>query len=991
MASTGNNKGSAANGTKNGKKRTADGSAKKAGSPTKKTVEETVKRTPEEKLEIFKKWLHANGTIVNPDVEVRIKHVEYKSKVAQRNGKSAVVGGKRVTLPEYEFGVYAKEAIDDDVVLCNMSRNTILSCKNCGIADLLAISGLDGSFGLSIALMYELALGVKSAWYGYLQSLPEVVDIPLFWSREQINLLGLVDESLCMKVFNDKKTISDEYRTVVRDFLEMNEDVFKYQDLDIHGPKFSLDSFKHATALATSRAYEVDYFHGISMVPFIDLFNHSSDEHAHFECEASVCPECGEFYCDCAEDDGAISGEDESVIDGDEFGTPHAGSDDEEMEDLIDEGSQEDDSSEETPRKKRLRLQDIVDGEDSETIQTDVVESPFDSDNDVEKDSVVFFNEDAKKGADKFKSIVEKLLGRELPAGAEEEVVDNDEVEQLIVDDKIKGDNDVFVPNWDTEEAPELFNIGEFMSESESDEDDDEEEVKGDAKTNKAKYFPTIDEDPIADCDDESLLQMRTIRSIEKGGEIFGKYGDFNDSDLLNKFGFVEGEKNEFNKIDLRFKDILENLLFCDVPVNSSKNAPTTMSKSLKKLMNSWSPEKRTIMGDIIDALNNTHKFDLATVTERAEWWESIGSRIAQDVITEITGPEEGEGNEDSMDEDDLYMDDGGDDEDDDDFTEGELVDSDDDAEEDEEEEKPMKSKKSKKDESVESLMDELESGLAGLDGEASEGSEDMEEDDFEDIDEDDEDDFEDEDSDEDEDEDEGEVDENGNKIAKYGETSFYVNSQGQTTISLLMFMSILVMKPTLFARFKKLVTSALLEGGVIDADSTTGHAHQLSFMLNMDPDTVTACLNSPHTELIRKYFLQIAYLHCAADNLSAGSWVVVNRTMGPQVFGLYSCVDENEFVPPEEEATLGFFDAGVMMGQHSTTSPTTLKIKSILTAILRAKMAAVKLDAIEEIQVIGVSDSSTVFDEQRVAQILALGNTRCSIMRKACELYMSF
>ncbi|TFK45041.1 hypothetical protein BDQ12DRAFT_46280 [Crucibulum laeve] len=54
-----------------------------------------------------------------------------------------------------------------------------------------------------------------------------------------------------------------------------------------------LQGFYHAYTLVSSRAFLVDAFHGLSMVPIADTFNHVVDNHVHLESDYNVCPECG--------------------------------------------------------------------------------------------------------------------------------------------------------------------------------------------------------------------------------------------------------------------------------------------------------------------------------------------------------------------------------------------------------------------------------------------------------------------------------------------------------------------------------------------------------------------------------------------------------------------------------------------------------------------------------------------------------------------------
>ncbi|KAI6149717.1 hypothetical protein BKA82DRAFT_399846 [Pisolithus tinctorius] len=65
--------------------------------------------------------------------------------------------------------------------------------------------------------------------------------------------------------------------------------------------EMSLLGFCHAYSLVSSRAFWVDAFHGLSMVPIADVFNHVNENHVHMESNFDVCVECGSFV-ECKHD-----------------------------------------------------------------------------------------------------------------------------------------------------------------------------------------------------------------------------------------------------------------------------------------------------------------------------------------------------------------------------------------------------------------------------------------------------------------------------------------------------------------------------------------------------------------------------------------------------------------------------------------------------------------------------------------------------------------
>lgn len=61
----------------------------------------------------------------------------------------------------------------------------------------------------------------------------------------------------------------------------------------------SLPGFCHAYSLVSSRAFLVDAYHGLAMVPIADAFNHTNENHVHMESDFDVCVDCGSLAeCD---------------------------------------------------------------------------------------------------------------------------------------------------------------------------------------------------------------------------------------------------------------------------------------------------------------------------------------------------------------------------------------------------------------------------------------------------------------------------------------------------------------------------------------------------------------------------------------------------------------------------------------------------------------------------------------------------------------------
>ncbi|KAI0769993.1 hypothetical protein C8Q74DRAFT_1369228 [Fomes fomentarius] len=143
-----------------------------------------------------------------------------------------------------------------------------------------------------------------SRWHGYLQSLPTaVVPIARLWAhRAAFPDDQDARDAACWisRTEVDKELQSDNGTSLLAD-------VDHYYTTDVVpvltsvGFHPSLSGFLHAYSLVCSRAFLVDAYHGLSMVPIADAFNHTQDNHVQLASEYDVCPTCGSL-CECPHD-----------------------------------------------------------------------------------------------------------------------------------------------------------------------------------------------------------------------------------------------------------------------------------------------------------------------------------------------------------------------------------------------------------------------------------------------------------------------------------------------------------------------------------------------------------------------------------------------------------------------------------------------------------------------------------------------------------------
>ncbi|KAF8806667.1 SET domain-containing protein [Phlegmacium glaucopus] len=224
------------------------------------------------------------------------------------------------------IGVYSVDSfIPPKITLVKIPKDLVLSVRSCSLSGLISVVpyGLDAQLSLSLALYIEILKGNQSKWHGYLQSLPtEIIDLPLFWDQSTNQddakdglealrwLRGTSVERILLAVPEDGSTLIDTictyYHHVVVPLLLDHLDLWRGPTSD-RTP--SLYGYYRSFSLVSSRAFLVDAYHGLSMVPIADAFNHIQENHVHLESDYNVCPDCGSLdECQHDRDDNSNQG-----------------------------------------------------------------------------------------------------------------------------------------------------------------------------------------------------------------------------------------------------------------------------------------------------------------------------------------------------------------------------------------------------------------------------------------------------------------------------------------------------------------------------------------------------------------------------------------------------------------------------------------------------------------------------------------------------------
>ncbi|KAG2735683.1 hypothetical protein G9P44_001897 [Scheffersomyces stipitis] len=341
--------------------------------------------TSSERVESLVKWLHENA-YWREDLRI----------------ESSTFGGLGVFLPN-ELVDHIEEEMAEDPLLLRIPKSNLLSPKNASIYNLLVdyepengeVDLAGDMYGVIISVIYEVALGSKSPWYAYLQSIDIAgSSVPVcLWSEDdkqnlknsEIDMKDLLSDAELIDFYIEACSFASAQKLVVPipEVLELDKIAFG-TDLDRqevvdtiknqYGDK--LTAFGRYISAVISRAFTIDDFHGLALVPAADLFNHiqpsmvegkiQGNENIHFVCDGNVCDICGDLECEHQDWDEPFQIS---------FDTDSEGEDEEEnVNEEEDEGDDDDDEEEE----------DDEDEEKSDEEDDKGVEKDTEGDNDAE-------------------------------------------------------------------------------------------------------------------------------------------------------------------------------------------------------------------------------------------------------------------------------------------------------------------------------------------------------------------------------------------------------------------------------------------------------------------------------------------------------------------------------------------------------------------------------------------------------------------------------
>lgn len=398
-----------------------------------------------------------------------------------------------------------------DSLILRIPKSSILSPKNSCLCNLLmdyepsdpAIDLTQGMHAIVLTYIYEQALGERSPWYAYLDTfdLNEEDDqyLPLcLWSKiekealfnSECDMLNMLDSSELILFYLECVNFAKTNTSVLEIPPTLSLDTA--EEVDENTPK--LRFFAKCVQAVISRAFTVDKFHGLSLVPGADLFNHllpikDGDkivprENVHFVCDddEDLCGDCGEMGCEHDESDEEIE---EEVLDED-------GSADEE-------GQEEDDAEEDTAQ----------DNNDIEDLMEDIPLSSDseDSDDDGHSSETESINED-------------------------DEAKEDEEKKTLLMEDIERFENSDAETDQDEEEVSTLS-----LSEDEENDEGHSEHQMPEENDNGSRVDLAKELSESSKCCD---IMLTALPSKEHDYELFNTYGnELANPYLLQRYGFV--------------------------------------------------------------------------------------------------------------------------------------------------------------------------------------------------------------------------------------------------------------------------------------------------------------------------------------------------------------------------------------------------------------------------------------------------------------------
>lgn len=172
--------------------------------------------------------------------------------------------------------------------LLGLNRSSTSSIQTCSHPHCSPPLSTHPTLILTHHLLHELNLGDSSQWSPYLSLL-------FHHPHPTPSLISFFPQLASFLLGTEVHRLTQSGLTITLDQLHHHHST--------HAPPNSdWNNFQRAYAIVSSRAFWIDNFHTLALVPLADLFDHSDDPDLVFTTEDVVCGECGSFD-QCPHDD----------------------------------------------------------------------------------------------------------------------------------------------------------------------------------------------------------------------------------------------------------------------------------------------------------------------------------------------------------------------------------------------------------------------------------------------------------------------------------------------------------------------------------------------------------------------------------------------------------------------------------------------------------------------------------------------------------------
>ncbi|GAA6062876.1 hypothetical protein JCM10212_000798 [Sporobolomyces blumeae] len=233
----------------------------------------------------------------------------------------------RLELTGPPLHVYAREAIPPHATIARIPKSIVLSHRTSTLRASVPTSryrrqldALAPALRLAVHVLWELSIGERSRWYGYFEHLPRNnVEIGLLWTpngKANRWTRGTELEKERDRIGVSRDTLAKLYDALVVPLFRAAAPSSTLPLGSARKPSSCLwQKLVYAYSIVSSRAFQVDAFHSLALVPFADAFDHDDpDNEVQFESETWVCTTCG-AVAECRHDrDQAGSGSDDGEV-----------------------------------------------------------------------------------------------------------------------------------------------------------------------------------------------------------------------------------------------------------------------------------------------------------------------------------------------------------------------------------------------------------------------------------------------------------------------------------------------------------------------------------------------------------------------------------------------------------------------------------------------------------------------------------------------------